>query len=167
MKLLLSLITLIFVSACGFEPVYGTLAFDQAKAQAVEEGLAQVEISNIPDREGQMLRNALVDRFYRPGDTSEKPYLLSVARLDETITQLDITRDSDTTREQLHLKTIVKLVEKNSGKTLIKRYVNAYTGYDVLDSQFSTRVGQNNAREVAINKMADRIETAIGLYFKD
>src|SRR5690606_16052602 len=56
----MSLATLV-LAACGFSPVYGTLG--QGQSAAAEAYLSQVSIDNIPDREGQYLRNALIDRF--------------------------------------------------------------------------------------------------------
>ena len=44
--------------ACGFQPVYGV---NKHQATGVEQFMAATEIANIPDREGQILRNHLID----------------------------------------------------------------------------------------------------------
>ncbi len=54
------------MGACGFKPVYGTASHDSAVGAA----LANVQIDPISDRNGQVLRNNLIDRFYTDGRPS-------------------------------------------------------------------------------------------------
>ena len=54
-----ALIGLSTLTACGFTPIYGK----SANSESVRSTLAQIDIALIPDRDGQMLRNLLMDRF--------------------------------------------------------------------------------------------------------
>lgn len=158
--ILLSLLTL---TACGFRPVYGV---NRDTPIGVEEQLGKVEIANIPDREGQYLRNALIDRFYRDGRPFDPAYILTVSSVQETITDLDITKTSDTTRTQLRLGINYTLTDKTTGQQLFTRQATSVNSYNVLGSEFATRVTEENARENALDDLARQVELQINLYLK-
>lgn len=158
----MSLATLV-LAACGFSPVYGTLG--QGQSAAAEAYLSQVSIDNIPDREGQYLRNALIDRFYRASRPADPLYRLTVRPIQETRTELDITETSDTTRAQLRLTTTMTLRDLRSGEAVLSRNLHTIVSYNILASEFSTRVSEQNARDNALDDLARQIEAQLGLYF--
>ncbi len=152
-----------FLSACGFAPLYGT---GGASGEPVATDLSQIYIENIPDREGQYLRNALLDRLYQNGRPENALYRLSIAPVIETRTDLDITKSSDATRAQLRLVTVMVLTDKTTGTTLLQRSLTGITSYNILHSQFTTRVSEDNARRNALDDLARQIEQQLALYFR-
>lgn len=152
----------LLIPGCGFAPLYGR----HNAASGVEDRLAQVEISNIPDREGQYLRNALIDRFYRSGRPSDPAYTLSIKALRETLIDLDITKSSDATRGQLRIETLMKLTDAKTGAVLLSRPLRSITSYNILASEFATRVSEDNARTNTLDDLARQIELQVGLYFR-
>jgi LPS-assembly lipoprotein len=154
---------LLSLAACGFRPVYGV---NRDTPTGVEEKLAQVDIANIPDREGQYLRNQLIDRFYRDGRPVDPKYTLNAMNLTETKTDLDITKSSDTTRAQLRETIGYYLVDNTTGETVLSRSAISITSYNVLGSEFATRVTEENARTDALDDLARQIELQLNLYFK-
>lgn len=151
------------LSGCGFTPLYG----DQSAGakQTVRARLGSVYIGNIADQSGQYLRNALMDRFYtqgRPGAAAA--YNLNVANITESRSELDITKTSDSTRAQLYLTASFVLAD-NKGAALLTRSLSAVTSYNILDSQFTTRVAEDAARRQALDDLARQIETHLLLYF--
>lgn len=154
----------IFLTNCGFQPIYGSNSKDSR--YGVEDYLEQIHIENIPDREGQKLRNLLIDRFYRYERPHAPAYSLSLSKIQETLRDLDITKTDDTTRGQLRLDTKLRLYDKNSGKLYLERQLSAITSYNVLASEFSTRVAEDNARDNALEDLARQTELHLGLYFK-
>ena len=158
---LLTLLVLI-CSACGFHPVYGV---NQYQAVGVENLMAATQIANIPDREGQVLRNHLVDRFHRDGAQAET-YTLVISPIQENIRDLDITKTSDSTRAQLRLTSAMTLREAKSGDILLERPLTSIVSYNILASEFSTRISEDNARQNGLNDMADQIEALVSLHFK-
>lgn len=153
------------LAACGFEPMYGGTTAGSYGSIATEDKLAQVTIDNIPNAEGQYLRNELIDRFYRRGRPVQSTYTLQVAPLKETETNLDITIESESTRAQIRIDTTFQLIDNNTGAAVLKREIRAFNSFNVLGSQFTTIVSEQDAREAALNDLARQIETQLILYF--
>lgn len=165
MRHLCFLASILLLAACaGFHPVYGVNKYTPVGA---EEVLSQVDIGNIPDREGQYLRNQLIDRFYRSGGRPVNPrYTLSVSPVTESILNLDITKTSDSTRAQLRLNTAFTLLDTVRGEEIMQRNLGSIVSYNILSGKFATRVSEDNARLNALNDLADQIENQLSLYFK-
>lgn len=159
------LTTTFTLAGCGFRPLYGEPPQDSF-TQSITTYLSDIRISNIPDREGQYLRNALIDRFYRDGYPDNPRYTLDISNVGETRTELDLTKSADTTRAQLKLRTKIVLRDTIANKTVLQRDLLAITSYNVLQSQFTTRVSEDNARLNALDDLARQIETQLALYFK-
>ena len=159
----LTLTALLFLTACGFHPVYGVNKYTPVGA---ETKFQQIAIDNIPDREGQYLRNALIDHLYRNGRPASPQYRLTLTPLSETQRDLDITVDSDTTRAQLRIATTMTLIDTETRETLFTRSITSTASYNVLGSEFTNRVSEQSTRENILNDVARQIEMQIGLHFK-
>jgi LPS-assembly lipoprotein len=161
----LPLIAVFVLSACGLSPVYGTHSKSAQKSEA-SAALQQVHIAPLPDREGQYLRNALIDRFYKNGYPTNPAYQLKIGVLKENKTAFDITVESEATRYQLKLSTTMTLINTQSpeSKAVLGRNLYAVSSYNVLESEFSTRVSEQSAREAILNDLARQIEQQITLY---
>lgn len=154
---------LLLLTACGFQPMYGK---NQYESVGVESHLAVIDIGNIPNREGQYLRNQLIDRFYRNQRPRETLYSLSVSPIREQIIDLDITATSDSTRGQLRMDTVIYLTDQRTGAILLNRKLTGISSFNVLPSEFTNRVSEQNARENVLNDLAGQIERQLNLYFK-
>lgn len=164
-KQLLALMILPMICACGFEPMYGTSSkSEQGANTSLRAELAEVQISNIPNREGQYLRNALIDRFYTSGRPINPKYVLDVSDINETAYDLDITIRSDATRKQLTLTTVMTLTDAATGQVLVSRGLKSSGSFNVLESEFATRVSEQSTRENALDHLAQQMELQIGLY---
>lgn len=157
------LASLLVLAACGFHPVYGT---NKYTANGVEEKLQLIEIGNIPDREGQYLRNALIDRFYRNGRPLAPVYQLNIQEIEESTSGLDVSKSADTTRAQLRLSTSFTLTNTRTGEEVIDRSLRSITSYNQLGSEFATRVSEESTRANALDDLARQIEQQVTLYFK-
>ncbi len=152
------------VAACGFSPLYGQGAGENGLNAT--DGMDNVEIASIPDASGVYLRNVLIDQFYRNGYPASPDYALNVDKIIEQISSLDVTKESEATRKQLRLITTIRLTDKKTGEVVMSRYLTSLTSYNILGSQFTTRVSEADAREAGLNDLARQIETQVVLYFK-
>jgi LPS-assembly lipoprotein len=152
---------LLSLTACGFTPLYGEKTAGSHNAE-----LAHIAVDMIPDREGQILRNDLLDRFYvaGTGPAVSPRYRLQVARVNESYSELDITKSAEATRGQLLLTSSMVLIDTETGAAVLTRPLRAVTSFNILTSEFATRVTRQNARENALADLARQIELATKLY---
>lgn len=164
MKTIAFIAPLLLLSSCGFSPMYGShspSASTEAKAS-----LQQIAIDNIPDRDGQILRNELIDRFnYANGGPSNPRYRLVFRNLASVVHELDITKDSESTRAQMKVLGHFDLIDLSNGQSVLSRDVSSISSYNILASEFATRVTEINARENAIKDVARQVELQISLFF--
>jgi LPS-assembly lipoprotein len=164
MRFIAVLLTLLTLSACGFTPMYG--GGSSSGNNAIQEKLNAIDIANIPNQEGQSLRNQLIDRFYHKGRPANINYTLSFTPLIITKTDLDLTKNASATRSQYRLSTTITLTDRKTGTALLERGLYASASYDILASRFTTRVSEKNAEQNAIADLARQIEQQIVLYFR-
>jgi LPS-assembly lipoprotein len=153
---------LVLLTSCGFSPMYASSSF--GGGSEISDQLAQVQIENIPDREGQLLRNELIDRFYRDGRPSNPRYSLKVMPIEEYKRELDVTIGSDTTRAQLRMQTDMILTDLETGDVVLKDGLTTYASYNVLGDQYATSVSEDNTRDNSIRDLARQIEQKTALY---
>lgn len=161
MKSLVVISLCMLLAACGFKPIYGGGGDESYAAFS----MADIAIDNIPDREGQRLRNLLMDRLYQAGRPDNARYHLMVAPITETQTDLGIQKDATATRAQLKLHTKMKLLDKESNLVVLRRNVRAISSYNILESQFTTLVTEEATRDQLLEQLADKITQQLGLYF--
>lgn len=160
---ILMLPAIALLSACGFSPIYGN--YNRSDSASIEKLMGQIQIANIPNKEGVFLRNELIDRFSTNGYPQNPRYTLHVSNIQEQSTNLDITKSSDATRAQLKLSSNFTLIDTETRDVIMSRRLRAITSYNILSSQFTTRVSEQDAREAALNELANQIETAVSLHF--
>ena len=168
MRIRLSLLIFFVIptlSACGFAPVYGTHKQNN-ETPAPQIVFNDIAIAIIPDREGQYLRNALIDRLYSQGKPINPRYTLRVAPINEKIYDFDITQDSEATRRQLRLNSVMVLINNETKQAILSREITAIASNNILESEFSTLVTEQNARDNALDDLARQIERQLALYFK-
>jgi hypothetical protein len=156
---LISIITLFILTACGFSPIY------QMHGTQVIEDLSNIDIAIIPNEEGVIVRNYLIDQLYKNGYPKNAEYRLITNPVQEQIIEIAIDQDDNASRAQLRQNTSFKLVQISNNQPVLERTVRATTGYNILDSQFTTFVTRSDAREQALRVLADKIIIQLELHF--
>ena len=151
---------------CGFRPMYGDYTAPSAQTSPSAH-FSQMAIDIIPDREGQILRNHLMDRFYKNGTPSNPNATLHIEKLNEVRHELDLTKSSEATRAQLRINTKMKLTDAATGQILLERDLQTITSFNILGSEFATRVTEDSARQSAINDIARQVELNLSLFYND
>lgn len=150
------------LSACGFQPVYGTRSLDTGVAPGV--ALTNVAVDPIPDREGQVLRNKLIDRMYVEGRPADPAYRLSI-RLTAQEEDLGIRQDATATRARLRLVASYELIDTKTGQPVYRSFSRSIVSYNLLEAQYATLVSEQDAYERALTEVAEDIRTRIALFF--
>lgn len=147
---------------CGFTPMYGDHGLAAGVTAAHD---SNVEILAIPDRDGQYLRNQLIDRLYLKGRPADAPFILAVQPLKSTQTNLGIRRDATSTRAMQEIDTTITIKERKTGQIVLQREERAVGGYDQLDNQFATLVSEQSVNDHMLEELADSIVMDVNLYF--
>ncbi len=153
----LAVIPLLFLSACGFQPLYEA----GGSSTAMQAHLASVEVGPIADRLGQVMRNRLVSRL-NAGARAE--YRLDVV-LEQTSETYGIRPDTAATQEQLTLVANMRLVSLSDGEPVLEQSFRARTSFDLVLSDFATvSQREDSAQRLALD-LAERIHRRVALHF--
>lgn len=155
----LSLLALLLLTGCGFQPLYAGAAAPQTAYPTVAIGL-------IPDREGQYLRNRLIDALSAGGESRAARLGLAFTPLEIASTELGIQKDATVTRTGLEISTRMTLTDQSTGQVLLTRDVRALGGYDVLDQQYATLVTRQHVKERTLDELARNVMAELDLYFR-
>jgi LPS-assembly lipoprotein len=147
---------------CGFRPLYGKNS--AANSPGAMAQFASIEIPPLPDRTGQVMRNLLIDSLHPSGAAGDYLYRLNVI-IREADVNLGLQQNSTSTRGQVRLTVDYYLIDKASGKTLLKETLRTSTGYNILINQFSSVISAEDARDQGLQQMADSITQHLALYF--
>lgn len=150
------------LAGCGFQPLYGRIG--DADANVVGH-MAAIRIGAIPDRSGQLLRNALQDKLTPRGRPGKPLYRLDVS-LAENRSDLVILQDATSTFAKLRIGANYVLIDVASGRPLARGVSESTTIFNIVESEFANINAQADARARAVNAISDDIRLRLGLFFQ-
>lgn len=161
---LLCLGGLAMLSGCGFQPVYMPTA--AGRPGVAQRELAAVYVGIIPDRPGQLLRQALQQRF---GNDSGTP-----ATYDLTVSfsiageGIAIESSNLATRFRLNGTANWRLLARDAKRTpLASGLARAMDGVNVFDSQYFAADLETEAKQKTIaENLATQIATQLAIWFR-
>jgi LPS-assembly lipoprotein len=156
------MICFFLITACGFRPLYQNVDTLSGGTTALD----RIYVDRIANGPGVMLRNHLIDRFYNSGMPEDAPYVLQVT-LFEDRRNLAISRQDTTTRSQLILRAQYKLLDRATRQTVDSGEARAVNSYNILSSQYTTLVTENEARELALQELADEITRRMAVVMQE
>lgn len=151
-------VTLLGLTACGFEPLYG----EQDQRIATEDLLSRVSVPPIADRLGQLVRIELTNRL-TPRPAPKPLYVLSV-QLSESKQGLAVRRDASATRANFIITATYELVPVGGGEALLSGNIQSTNGYDILLSDFATLAAENDARRRGARDIADAVVDRLAVF---
>ena len=143
------------LAGCGFHPLYGGHT-----AGEYDPRLAAIKVDPIPDRDGQLLALALREKLNPRGVTMPTRYTLSVI-LTLTLTDLGIQRNATSTRSEINAAARYTLQGDGINIAGSSRTVSAF---NLQNDAWAATVAQNDARERAIEDLADAIYMQLSLW---
>lgn len=153
---------LLLLTACGFSPIYGAKG---NKSAPVANALSQIAIENIPDENGQKLRNRLIDRMYFHG-RPKTPSAKLIISLSEREVSLGIKKDATASLSELTLSADYRLVDKDD-QPLLSSSARSIVLYSQLDAQYGTLAAQRNAYDRALTELGEQIVNRLGVYYAE
>lgn len=160
----LTLIGLVAVSlavvACGYRPLYGQYSL----TPQVEHHLAAIKVATIPNRVGQQMHTALMRRLAPKRTQIHRNYKLLVS-LTESTRKLAIERNALATRTNFTLTANFILMRLSDNTELTYGRAKSVSSYNILSSDFATLAAQSDARERAVEDLAETLRTRMAIYF--
>lgn len=157
-RLSLLLAATLLLPACQLQPIYAG-----GGSGAVATALHNVEVAQIDNRSGWLVRQALIDRLGTPQGTPA--YRLQV-RLDDSIKGFGIRTDDAITRERRTLRARYQLVDATGGSVVLDATAGSDAGIDVTTSEYATIAAEQTALERLSVEVANQIATRVALYLR-
>ena len=161
MRTVVALVGMLVLAACGFHPLYGS----RAGSAGPQQELAAIDVPVLPDRSGQLLREALQQRFDR-GSGTAKRYSLDVS-LSIAGDALAIQRDSTATRVRQVATARWTLKSLDPNRTVVTSgTARALDGVNIIDQQyFAADLEGQTATKRIVETIADQVMQQIASYF--
>jgi len=148
--------------ACGFQPVYGP--HDEGTLP-VAEALNDVAIDNLPDRNGQMLRNDLIDRMYGANRPDRPLYRLSV-KLHSSEEDLGVLANATTTRSLLNMYGDYVLKDAKD-KEILHGTAHSVASFDKQTQMYGTLAARQDAYQRTLHEVGEQIVNSLSLHFAE
>ena len=145
---------------CGWEPLYGDLETEPASAE-----LRAIKVDPISERIGQRLAIALRNSLNPTGEPTTMRYQLSTT-LTTYLSNLGIQSQGLATLGQLDAYATYKLTEIKTGSILLTNTVHVANSFDLNPNQYSTIVGEDDARNRTVDELDREIVTRLTLFLQ-
>lgn len=156
-RLLLSFCLCLLLESCGFRPLY-------MPSESISNISYPIKIKPIKDRNGQILRNQLLDLLTPEGVPKKPKYVLQI-NLTETIKAIGVNKDETTSRKEAVLTAIMSLTDAKSGAVLYIHPVKSINSFEVISQDYySDVVAQDYAKVEALRLLAEKIKLMLSIY---
>jgi LPS-assembly lipoprotein len=162
---MLALTAGVTLSGCGFQPVYMPTA--SGKAGVAQRELAAIQVDIIPDRPGQLLRQALQDRLEMGSSGVARRYELSVA-FGISGEGIAIEQNTTVTRLRMIGTATWNLVAQDPGRTrLTSGSAKSVDAINIFDAQyFAADLENETAQRRLAEALADQITLQLATFFR-
>jgi LPS-assembly lipoprotein len=127
--------------------------------------LNNIAIDNIPDRNGQILRNNLIDRMYGRNRPEQPRYHLSV-KIHNSEEDLGILANATSTRALLNMYGDYALTDEH-GATLVSGNAHSVATFNKLDQMYGTLAARQDALQRTLHEVSEQIVGRLSLYFAE
>lgn len=144
----------------GFRPMYGATGIGGAGAS---EKLAQVDISTIPGRVGQQLRNEFIYQSTGGGARIDPVYRLEIA-IRESVTSTLVDQTGDARAQVYNLDAAFKLVRISDSQVVMEGKSYSRAAFDRFSSIYSNVRAREEAENRAAKTVAEELRTRVSAY---
>ena len=145
---------------CGWEPLYGDIETEPASAE-----LRAIKVDPISERIGQRLAITLRNSLNPTGEQTTPRYQLSTT-LTTYLSNLGIQSQGLATLGQLDAYATYKLIDLKSNAVLLTNTVHVANSFDLNPNQYSTIVGEDDARNRTVTELDQEIVTRLTLFLR-
>ena len=157
----LSVLMMLGLAACGYQPLYGT----SSPGVHASEALAKVQIASIEGLVGRDVQVALLDRINPDGEPSQPTHRLEI-KLIPSLAGLLVQPDAAITRYNYQLTGNYKLIDITTGNVVAQGSVLGTAAYNVVTNEYATVVARRDAEKRAAESIGQEIALRLALYMK-
>lgn len=158
----LALVAALTLGGCGFSPVYAK----PDTVTAMQSQLENVEVGMIADRDGQYLRNALLDQMgSTTASSAGQRYFLRIYNLHQEDMAFGIRKDASATRGDITMTATMELIDTQTNTAVLTRPLRTRGGYNRMDNLYGAQVSEQDTTERLLDEMAERAVTELTLHF--
>lgn len=147
------------LTACGFQPLYGT----RHGGGSANQDLASVTVAEQTTRLGQLIRNELVAAMATSSHDSDIYTLELLPRAEEEVSIQAF--DTDVLRRSFRVEVDFRLIDNASGTPLYAGRTFSQASYDRTGTPFANVQARISAEERAAKEVGVDIRTRIAAYF--
>jgi len=148
----------ISLAGCGIQPLYGTTAGGSRLAAA----MAGVDVTPIPGRVGQRVRNELIFENTGGSGQAASTYKLDIVVKESVINEL-VKISGDAKGQVYELDATFKLIS-NDGRVVLEGKATSRAAYERFETIFSNVRARYDAENRAARTVAESIKVRIAAY---
>jgi LPS-assembly lipoprotein len=149
----------VLLAGCGFQPLYGPTASGEDLGHVMKT----VDITTVPGRVGQRIRNELIFRTTGGGYAEQPKYRLDIA-IKESLMYTLVNREGDPEGAIYQLYSEYKLIRLADNKVVLNGHTNGRAAYDKVESVFNDIRAKRDAEDRAARTVSEAIRTRIAAY---
>ncbi|WP_088348421.1 MULTISPECIES: LPS assembly lipoprotein LptE [Rhodomicrobium] len=149
------------LGGCGWQPLYGPTA----SGAQLEDVMRTVDITTIPGRVGQRVRNELIFKTTNGGEAADKSkYRLDISVKESLINTL-VSDTGDPKSQVFQLYSQFRLIRLSDNEVVLEGHSNSRAAYDKVDSVFADIRARRDAEDRTARTIAEAIRTRLAAYF--
>ncbi len=148
------------LAGCGFQPLYGGTTADGSRLSEVMKG---IEVTPIPGRVGQKLRNELIFASTGGGVGGPARYRLHIT-IKESVTDQLVQITGDATGQVYQLDATFKLIDSGTGAVLYQGKAISRAPYNRFQEIFANVRARYDAENRAARGVSDSIRTQVAAH---
>ena len=148
------------LAGCGFQPLYGGSTAGGAR---LSEVMAGVQITPIPGRVGQKLRNELIFANTGGGAAAPTRYRLDIV-IRESVTDQLVQITGDATGQVYQLDAAFKLVDASNNTVIYQGQAISRAPYNRFQEVFANVRARYDAENRAARTVSESIKTQVAAY---
>ena len=146
------------LAGCGIQPLYGTTAGGSRLAAVMKS----VDVTPIPGRVGQRVRNELIFANTGGGVAEPTRYKLDIA-VKESISNELVRRSGDVQGQVYELNAVFKLLDQ-SGKVVLEGKATSRAAFERVQTIFSNVRARYDAEDRAARTVAEVIKVRVAAF---
>ncbi len=148
------------LAGCGFQPLYGGTTAGGAKLAEVMKG---VEVTPIPGRGGQKLRNELIFTNTGGGNAGQTRFRLDIV-IKESVTDQLVQITGDATGQVYQLDATFKLIDQSKGDVILQGKAISRAPYNRFQEIFANVRARYDAENRAARTVSESIRTQVAAH---